>query len=350
MAGQRGRKARRPTAVLARSARHGRGQGRAAIAIVLLVVPAGCSGRQSVLDPAAVDSEALLRLFVVMLAGAVVLWLAINGAFFFVTRLRREKMSRRVAETLIIVGGIVFPTVVLATLLGYGLSMMPDQRAAGDGLTIRVKAEQWWWRVEYWPEGAEAPVVSANEIRLPAGRRTEVVLRSESVIHSFWVPALGGKMDMFPGRETRLSLAPSKPGIYRGQCAEFCGASHALMAFDAVVMAESEFAAWLEHEAGPAQAPEGKPAERGAEIFAREGCGACHAVRGTRARGNVGPDLTHVGSRHSLAAGTLGTDAEDFARWVGAAQSIKPEVEMPSFDHLSEAELLALGSYLEGLE
>lgn len=315
----------------------------------VLALP-GCAGRQSVLSPAGEDADRLLSLFVVMLCGAIVLWVAVNGAFLFVTRIRQRKMSRHVAETIIVVGGIAFPTVVLAALLGYGLSMMPDQRAPGEGLTVRVTGEQWWWRVEYWPDGAEAPVISANEIRLPAGRRSEILLTSKRVIHSFWVPALGGKTDMFPGRETRMSLLPQTPGVYRGQCAEFCGASHALMAFETVVLPEEDFAAWLSAEAAPAVAPQGELAEQGAELFAREGCGACHTVRGTPARGNVGPDLTHVGSRHSLGAGTLGVEVEDFARWIGHTQAIKPEVEMPSYDHLSPEELAALGTYLEGLE
>ena len=318
-----------------------------------LLIPcavAGCSGRQSVLAPAGEEAETLAQLFLVMLVAAVLLWLLLNGSFFFVTQVARRELSRRVAETIIIVGGIVFPTIVLAGLLGYGLSVMRDQRGDGDGLVIRVTGEQWWWRVEYWPEGAETPIISANEVRLPEGRRSEIVLSSKMVIHSFWVPALAGKMDMFPGRVTRMTIRPTEPGIYRGQCAEFCGASHALMAFETVVLPEDEFAAWLEAEAAPAVPPEDSLAHEGWELFQREGCGACHRIRGTPAQGNVGPDLTHVGSRHSLGAGILGTEVEDFARWVGHAQAIKPEVRMPSFDHLSEDELLALGTYLEGLE
>lgn len=311
---------------------------------------AACEERQSVLASAGADARVLSDLFWVMLFGAVILWLLVNGLFLYVTRINRAAMSRRFANGLIVIGGVVFPTVVLGALLTYGLSIMPDQRAPGEGLTLRVTGEQWWWRVAYWPEGADAPIVSANEIRMPAGQRSEIVLDSARVIHSFWIPSLGGKMDMFPGRETRMSLQPEVSGTWRGQCAEFCGASHALMAFDVVAMPPAEFAAWLRAQAAPAVPPATEAAERGARIFAREGCGACHTIRGTDARGAVGPDLTHVGSRLSLGAGTLETTLEDFQNWVAHTGAIKPEVEMPGYDHLKSADLSDLARYLKGLE
>lgn len=317
--------------------------------LTMLLLPA-CEGRQSALAPAGEDAETLYVLFLVMLVGAAVLWLLVNGLFFYVTRLHVRSISRRVAEALIIGGGIVFPTVVLAALLSYGLAILPDARQPGDGLTVRVVGEQWWWRVEYVPEGAETPIVSANEVRLPSGLRSDLVLNSPDVIHSFWVPALGGKTDMIPGRTTHMSLRPEEPGIYRGQCAEFCGASHALMAFETVVMEQALFDEWLTHEASDAQPPQTPLAFEGAAVFAAEGCGACHAIRGTEARGRAGPDLTHVGSRHSLAAGILGTEVEDFARWIAQPEAIKPEAKMPAFDHLPPEALLALGHYLAGLE
>ncbi|PVA11008.1 cytochrome B [Pelagivirga sediminicola] len=320
---------------------------------MVLIVPtllAGCDGRQSVLSPGGADARVLGDLFWVMLVGAVILWLLVNGLFFYVTRINRAALSRRFANGLIVVGGVVFPTVVLGALLTYGLSIMPDQRAPGEGLTLRVTGEQWWWRVEYWPDGADAPIVAANEIRLPAGQRSEVVLNAGRVIHSFWIPALGGKMDMFPGRETRMSLKPEAPGTWRGQCAEFCGASHALMAFEVVAMPPDDFTAWLDAQAASAAPPATEAGARGARIFAREGCGACHAVRGTDARGAVGPDLTHVGGRLSLGAGTLGTTLEDFQTWIAHTGEIKPEVEMPSYDYLADADLADLAAYLKGLE
>lgn len=301
------------------------------------------------LAPAGTDAALLATLFWIMLAGAVVLWLFMNGLMVYVWRLNPREMSAKKAEALIIGGGIVFPTIVLAALLSYALAAMPGMREPGTGTKLRVTGEQWWWRVEYWPEGAEAPIVSANEVVLPAGSRSEIALTADKVIHSFWVPALGGKTDMFPGRETRMSLEPLEPGTYRGQCTEFCGASHAWMAFNTVVLPPEDYAAWLEREAQDAVPPEGEAALRGRDVFLAEGCGGCHAVRGTAAAGRVGPDLTHLGSRTSLAAGTLPLTEEALVRWVRDARAVKPGAEMPAYDHLSEQELSDLAAYLEGL-
>ena len=308
---------------------------------------AGCDGRQSVLAPAGADAAALATLFWWMLGGAVVLWLVVNGAFFYVVRMRRHAISRGLAEAIIIGGGVVFPTIVLAGLLTFGLGLMPDMRAPGEALRVHVQGEQWWWRVRYeTPDGAS--VVAANEVRLPAGIRSEIVLTADDVIHSFWVPALGGKMDLIPGRTNRTSYLPTEPGTYRGQCAEFCGAAHAQMAFETVVMEPRDFQAWLAAEAQPARAPSGDPAVRGAAVFRAEGCGACHSIRGTDARGMVGPDLTHVGSRVSLGA-LLPNDVDGFAHWIAATDAVKPDVRMPSYPHIPQDELLALATYMESL-
>ncbi len=310
---------------------------------------AGCDGPQSALMPAGADARVLATLFWVMLAGAVVLWLVLNGLFLFATRLSPTQHSRQWGEAVIIGGGIVLPVAVLAVLLTYGLSIMPDQRAPGQGVRIAVTGEQWWWRVDYiLPDGRK--VAAANEIRLPIGQRTEIALISNGVIHSFWVPALGGKTDMIPGRVNRMSLLAERAGIYRGQCAEFCGASHALMAFQAVAMAPAEFDAWLTAQAGDAMLPDGDTAQRGAQVFAEAGCGGCHAVRGTGGVGHVGPDLTHVGGRESIAAGTLPVTAAAFARFIADPAAIKPEAQMPAFGFLPAADLAALGTFLEGLK
>ena len=323
---------------------------RSCLVLTALLALGACVGRQSVLDPAGQDAQTLLILFAVMLAGLIVLWVAVNGMMLFFHRISTRHYDESAARKLIIGGGIVFPTIVIAALLAWGLSIMPDQRAPGDGLRIKVIGEQWWWRVEYWPEGAETPIVAANEIRLPVGARTEFNLTSAYVIHSFWIPALGGKMDMFPGRETMISLEPTETGVYRGQCAEFCGASHAQMAFEVVTLDTADFDTWLAAEAAPAMAPEGAMAQRGAQIFLAEGCGACHAIRGTEAVGEVGPDLTHVGSRESLGAGVLEPTIANIADWIAHTDDLKPEVEMPAYDDMPDDDLMALATYLKGLK
>ncbi len=319
------------------------------VASICMLALGGCEGAQSMLSPAGVDAAGTLDLFRVMLAGAAVIWIALNGLILYVTRIHVGRMSRRLAEGVIIGGGIVFPLVVLTALLVYSLPMMAEQRGTADALRLRITGERWWWRVEYWPQGAEAPVVAANELRLPAGERSEIELTSANVIHSFWIPALGGKTDMFPGRITRMTLAPSRTGTFRGQCAEFCGLSHALMAIPAVVMEAEDFDTWLRAQDRPAEPPRAGPAAAGRAIFLREGCGACHALRGTPAAGRFGPDLTHVGGRTALAAGILPMTQEALERWIANPGAIKPGAEMPGYDHLPPDELAALAAYLAGL-
>ncbi|MTH79923.1 cytochrome c oxidase subunit II [Paracoccus aestuariivivens] len=309
---------------------------------------AGCKGQQSVLAPAGRDAEVLAGLFWVLLAGAVVLWLAVNGLMLYIAHLNPRPQSRRMAEGLIIGGGIVLPTLLLTALLIYSLREMPRQREAGSGLTVRITGESWWWRVEYLREGT--PIASANEVRLPTGSRSELVLEASEYIHSFWIPAFGGKTDMIPGRTTRMSLEPTKSGEYRGQCTEFCGESHARMALIGVAMEPQDFAEWLTAQAGPADDPLTPQAMRGRDIFLREGCGGCHTIRGTPAQGAVGPDLTHFGGRRSLAAATLPMERQALIDWLRDPAAIKPGVRMPAYDHVPEADLADLATYLEGLE
>ncbi|MBV7377998.1 c-type cytochrome [Maritimibacter sp. DP4N28-5] len=319
------------------------------VSLLTILATGGCAGQQSVLDPAGRDAEVLATLFWWMLGGAVVLWILMNGILFYVSRAKEREFSRRTAELFIIGGGIVFPTVVLAVLLSYALSEMPRQRDLGSGLTVRVVGESWWWRVEYLPDGWDTPIVSANELRLPTGSRSEIKLAANGVIHSLWIPALGGKTDMIPGRETRMSLEPETPGDYRGQCTEFCGESHALMAFGAVVMEPEAFADWLDKQAQEAAPPTGTESIRGREVFAAEGCGGCHTVRGTPADGLVGPDLTHLADRRTLAAGVLPMTEAAMIDWLRDPEAIKPGVHMPAYGHLDDADLSALATYLLGL-
>ncbi len=227
--------------------------------------------------------------------------------------------------------------------------MMPELRSPADAdFDVDVSGEQWWWRVHYRTPGGTVDL--ANEIRLPVGQRTEFHLSSPDVIHSFWIPPLGGKIDMIPGRQTRLTLEPTRTGRFRGTCAEYCGSAHALMSFPVVVMEQKAFLEWLKHQGSPALPPQTPLARRGRDAFLGNGCGACHTIRGTEADGRVGPDLTHVGSRLTLGAGILPNTASSFSRWISDTGSIKPGVHMPSFGMLPEDQIRMIAAYLEGLE
>lgn len=324
---------------------------RRCLAPVALLALSGCDGPQSVLSTASREAGTVAQLWWWMAGASLVIWAVVVGLAWYAIRVERERHSERAANLLIVGGGAVLPTVVLGGLLVYALSAMPSMLAlpSGEGVRIEVSGEQWWWRVRYHlPGGASFEL--ANELYLPVDRRTELALVSPDVIHSFWIPSIAGKMDMIPGRVNRLALEPTRTGVFRGACAEYCGASHALMSLYGVVVEEDAFEAWLERQAAPAREPTDPLTRRGKRFFAEDGCGACHTIRGTSADGVVGPDLTHVGSRVSLAAGVLPNDAASFARWIARPESIKPGVHMPAFGMLPEGHVRALAVYLESLQ
>jgi cytochrome c oxidase subunit 2 len=256
------------------------------------------------------------------------------------------------SERMVIVAGIAFPVVTLSALLVSGLLLTNANSKipiGSENLRISVVGEQWWWRVGY-ADADGRRFESANEVHIPVGVRVAVELTTADVIHSFWVPKLAGKLDMIPGRKTVLHLQAMQAGVSRGQCAEYCGGAHALMAFNVVAMDRQVFEKWLAHEASPA-IPRLNPREvEGRSLFLASGCGGCHTIRGTGAKGSIGPDLTHVGSRLSLAAATLPNDAPAFARWIRDNQHVKPENKMPPFRIFTEAELSTLSRYLADLK
>ncbi|MGH9323028.1 MAG: cytochrome c oxidase subunit II [Vicinamibacteria bacterium] len=319
-------------------------------ALLTAALLGACDGPRSALDPAAPEAERIAELFWWMVAGAAVIWLAVVGLTVYALHLERRPHSLRGARLLIVGGGVVFPLVVLSGLLTYALAMLPDFLApAPEGsLRIVVTGEQWWWRVRYLPPGGEA-VDLANEIRLPVGYPVEFQLESHDVIHSFWIPPLGRKVDMIPGRRNLLTLSPTRTGVFQGVCAEYCGTSHAFMSFAVVVHEKEDFDLWLSRQAEPALPPREPLAAEGQELFIASGCGSCHTVRGTGADGVVGPDLTHVGSRRTLGAGRLPNRTEDFRRWIARPDVLKPSVHMPSFAMLPKEELSALAVYLGSL-
>jgi cytochrome c oxidase subunit 2 len=278
-------------------------------------------------------------LLVVLIAG----WVAVRGS--------DAARARLAATGSVVAFGIVFPVLTLTALLGYGIWLTRASARSHDDANatrIEVVGEQWWWRIRYLRPNGQI-VASANEIRMPAGRPVEFILTSPDVIHSFWVPNLGGKVDMIPGRTTHLRVQAQSPGVFRGQCAEYCGGPHALMALEVVAMQADAFETWLKGQAGPASAPQTAAAERGKAVFLEAGCGSCHAVRGTEAQGLVGPDLTHIGGRRSVGVDTLPVTEANLKRFIVDGQHVKPGNRMPPFRIFAEAELEALTSYLVSL-
>lgn len=302
-----------------------------------------CNAHQSTLAPFGADAADIRQLFLVMLAGAVAIAIGVGLLMRHAVRAPAGALSHTGGMRLILVLGGILPTLLLAALLAWSLPYMrPRQAAAGD-LVVAVEGEQFWWRVAYAAADAD-PVVSANEVRVPVGRTVTFRLRAADVVHSFWIPGLAGKMDMIPGRTNTLVVRADRAGRYRGQCAEFCGLSHALMAFDVIAMPPAAFDAWLAAERRPATA-----AGPGARLFAQHGCNACHSIRGVQAGGPIGPDLTHFGARHTLAAGILPMTTANVAGFIRHPERSKPGVRMPAFPQVSQAEAVAIAQYLKGL-
>jgi cytochrome c oxidase subunit 2 len=326
---------------------------------------ASCSGMQSALDPAGVEATQIATLFWVMTAGGFLIWVSVVAGALYASRWKRKPISEGNAGRFIFWGGVVFPVTVLTVLLAYSLWLMPWLRPfgaeEGTGVRVEVVGSQFWWHVVYHrPDGSS--VVSANEIRLPVGERIEFSLESADMIHSFWIPALGGKMDMIPGRTNRLSLLATRAGTYRGQCAEFCGISHAYMAFPAIAMESADFETWLDERSLPSTGVGVSSAGR--DLFMREGCGTCHRVDGTESQGaqptgitlgrtppgTAGPDLSHIGSRLTIGAALLDNDEETLARFIAHSASIKPGSQMPAYPGLTPDELREIAAWLKGLQ
>ncbi|WP_424360747.1 cytochrome c oxidase subunit II [Methylocystis parvus] len=319
--------------------------------VALALFAAGCEGVQSALAPEGVHAERSAFLFWAMTIGGTLIFAALivlTGFALLAPRRSRQWMTQ---ESLLIGAGVVFPVVTLSVLLTYGF-IVTGRPVSGDGeprpIEIAVDGRRWWWSVTYRDED-NRPVVSANELRIPAGRPVAIKLTSPDVIHSFWIPKLAGKLDMIPGRVNLLTLNARRVGVMRGQCAEYCGGAHALMAFNVVVMAPEAFEAWLRRERASALEPADALAQQGKALFFATGCNACHSIRGAAAASELGPDLTHVGGRTSIGAATLGVDKANFARWIRDNQHIKPGNLMPAYGIFTPGQLDALASYLAGL-
>lgn len=246
----------------------------------------------------------------------------------------------------ILVAGVVIPAVILSGSFALTLHEMALLSSAGSkaGMTIDVVGHDWWWEARY-PNGA----VTANEIHIPTGETVRVRLTTADVIHSFWVPQLQTKTDMIPGRSNQTWLRTGTPGRYRGQCAQFCGLQHAHMIFYVVAEDPATFQSWLAGQQATAQPPTTPSAAVGQQVFLTQDCSGCHTIRGTSAAGVVGPDLTHLATRQTIAAGTLANTPANLAAWITDPQHAKPGVIMPPNTQLSQQQLQGLIDYLDSL-
>ncbi|MGH6842505.1 MAG: cytochrome c oxidase subunit II [Methylocella sp.] len=311
----------------------------------------GCEWMQSALAPGGPEAESAAKLGWLMFIGGGIIFLVVMALTMVASLAGARRMSWLGQRSVIIGGGIVFPVVTLSALLLFGLLLTRNLVAAGPpALRVEVVGEQYWWRVHYVDAFGSRQLVTANEIRIPTGLRVKFILKSNDVNHSFWVPSLAGKLDMIPGRQNMYQFAAERPGVYRGQCAEYCGAQHAKMAFYLVAMERSEFDAWFARESEPAVNPSAPFLVWGKSLLLQNGCGACHTIRGTPADGTIGPDLTHVGGRLSLAAGTFPNNIGTLAGWISSAGYLKQGSLMPSFGNLQGEELRAIAAYLESLK
>jgi cytochrome c oxidase subunit 2 len=326
------------------------------VLLLAAVAATGCGGPfpQTTLAPRSDLGGAIDTLFTSIFWWAVVVFAIVEGLLLFViiryrARAGGGRPSRLHGHTALEIGWTLAPALILVFIAVPTMRTIfaTAARAPAGAVRVEVIGHQWWWEYRYPDLG----IVTANELHLPRGTPVELEMTSADVIHSFWAPALGGKRDLTAGRVTRIAFTADSAGEYSGQCAEFCGASHANMRLRVFVQPDSVFRAWVERQRGePAPAPRGSLVERGRQAFAQGACIACHTIAGMpQARGTVGPNLTHVGSRATLAGAMFPNTTETLRRWIANAPGLKPGSLMPAMP-LPDDQLTALVAYLQSLQ
>jgi cytochrome c oxidase subunit 2 len=310
------------------------------------LVLAACTGPQSTLQPAGPSAGSIHQLGTVMYVAAAVVAILVTVLILLPFLRPRNRPANQ--KLFLWGGGVALPLVTLTALVPYIMSVGHETREAESArLSVDVTGHQFWWEMSYRKSGVSG-AVSANELRVPVGEPVQLLLRSTDVIHSFWAPRLGGKTDLIPGGVNRLVIQADRPGVYRGQCAEYCGRQHAYMAFHVIALPRAEFDTWLARLDRPVPEPGNPELRQGRDLFVSLGCGACHTIRGV-SNGRAGPDLTQVGSRRLIGAGVLGGGLGNIAGWISSAQHLKPGIAMPSFP-LEGPKLRALAAYLASLQ
>jgi cytochrome c oxidase subunit 2 len=329
-----------------------------AFGLAPLLMLGGCTGWQSALDVHGASAISIKDLILLIVVVCLVVWTMVMVALIFALWRKRGRQERplnvnpgterrmtisvllAVAATVIIISAFT----VLSFFVTRGLNV-----AGNEDLTIKVRGLQWWWGIEYFGWAADQRFETANEIHIPVGRNVRLQLEGIDVIHSFWVPSLAGKQDLVPGRPNELIIRAERAGVYRGQCAEFCGLQHAHMAFFVIAEEQSAFDEWVRSQRQDALAASDEEVISGREAFMAKQCAACHTIRGTSASGTSGPDLTHVGGRKYIAAGLLETTRGSLAAWIADPQTLKPGNNMPMVP-LNAEELRSISAYLASLK
>jgi cytochrome c oxidase subunit 2 len=312
---------------------------------------------QSVLHPSGSQSSSIAQLWWLMFAVSAVVFVIVIGMVIAALvrglwRRRHDEIATTAASTLT---RVVSAAVAVTVLVLFGLLVASvwtgrsvASLRASSAVTIAIVGHQWWWEVQYEDPIADRQVTTANEIHIPVKRPVVLKVTSRDVIHSFWAPNLHGKRDLIPGYTTAIWLDADRAGVFRGQCAEFCGIQHAHMAFDVVAQPEADFDLWLEGQRRPAREPDSDEQRHGREVFMSARCAGCHRIRGTGADGQIAPDLTHLAARATLGAATLPNTRGHLAGWIANSQAMKPGNQMPP-NLLGADDLLAVTAYLESL-
>jgi cytochrome c oxidase subunit 2 len=308
---------------------------------------------QSILDPAGIQAARVSHLWWVMFWICAAVWGAVAlAAGVAIVRGRRGDApvtDTQLGQSVAVAGGVSLVALVALLSQSVVTGRALDTLRSADALRIQVTGNQWWWDVQYDNPVASLRVTTANEIHLPVGRAVKFDLLATDVIHSLWIPNLHGKIDLVPGRLNELWLRADTIGVYRGQCAEFCGLQHAKMALVVVVESSDAFERWLAGNRAPAPDPATAEQQRGKDVVERGPCALCHNIAGTSAGGRTAPDLTHIASRSTIGAGTLPNTRGHLAGWIADPQQIKPGNRMPSTG-LNGDELQAVIAYLESLK
>jgi cytochrome c oxidase subunit 2 len=327
---------------------------------LLLLLPLGaCHGPQSILHPGGPAARNLSQIgWVVFILFSVVSFIVILLLVYAIARrhgslAQHEPWNAGGGQSWVLIGGLIIPLVILFGVYVFSLertSQFPIRDGKQPHPQILVIGHQWWWEVHYIGGAPDTQFVTANEIHIPVGQPVDVELLSADVIHSFWVPALHGKMDLIPGQTNFIRIEASHPGDFKGQCAVFCGEEHADMRLLVIAQPPDEYRAWFNNQLQPAAAPQGQEAVHGEQVFDDAACALCHTIRGTAAEGKVAPDLTHLASRQLIAADTYKNDTADLEAWITHAQSLKPGCLMPDLTVFNGTDLRALTAYLRQLK